>query len=172
LRIYARLIVNGDGGPALGPALRRAWVGWRRRLDAELAAAGFADHGFPDGRVLRTCLRFPEVTVSEIGRELAITRQGASKIVSSLAARGYVTLAPSPDDRREKRVELTPRATAYLAAHREAAARIERQLRAELGDAPFDSLAALLAALGGGEQPRMSDYLRQHATRLGFDVEE
>ena len=39
----------------LGAALRRAWVGYQRRLDQEIATAGFADRGFPDGRVLRMC---------------------------------------------------------------------------------------------------------------------
>jgi hypothetical protein len=35
----------------LGPALRRAWVGYQQQLDEELAKAGFDDRGFPDGRV-------------------------------------------------------------------------------------------------------------------------
>lgn len=144
----------------LGGALRQAWVGYRRRLDGELAAAGFGDHGFPDGRVLRICSRADETTISQIGRELGITRQGASKIVASLAERDYVTMAVSSSDRREKIVTLTPRATDYLAAHRRAARQIEQELRTQIGDDAFNSLRALLGAFGGDEQPRMSDYLR------------
>ncbi|MGP0048983.1 MAG: MarR family winged helix-turn-helix transcriptional regulator [Solirubrobacteraceae bacterium] len=144
----------------LGGALRHAWVGYRRRLDAALAVAGFGDRGLPDGRVLRICARSGNTTVSEIGRELGITRQGASKIVAGLAERRYVTLTGSATDRREKIITLTPRATDYLAAHAQAARRIEHELRAQIGNDAFDSLHRLLGALGGDEQPRMSDYLR------------
>jgi len=56
------------------------------------------------------------VTISEIGRDLGITRQGASKIVGGLRDRGYVTLSPSPTDGREKIVTLTAHALAYLQA--------------------------------------------------------
>ena len=96
----------GDQGP-LGPALRRAWVGYQRRLDQEMAAAGFADRAFPDGRVLRMCSGPEETTVSEIGRELGITRQGASKIVGGLREGRYVTVGPSATDGRERIVTLT-----------------------------------------------------------------
>jgi DNA-binding MarR family transcriptional regulator len=155
--------------PALGGALRRAWVGYQRRLDQEMAAAGFPDRRFPDGRVLRLCARSDQVTASAIGRELGITRQGAGKIVAELRARGYVTLEPSPGDGRQKVITLTPRARDYLAAQRAAARRIEEELRQEVGAGAFDSLFTLLEALGGeDDQLRMRDYLR-HAVRLADD---
>jgi len=149
---------------ALGPALRRAWVGYQRRLDEAVAAAGFGDRAFPDGRVLRLC-QADETTISDIGRELGITRQGASKIVAGLRERRFVTLRTSTRDAREKIVRLTPRAVEYLAAQRRAARTVERQLRAELGQEAFDSLHALLDALGGAEELRMRDYLRKMGTR-------
>lgn len=156
------------GRGALGPALRRAWVGYRRRLDAELAAAGFGDQRLPDGRVLRICARSVEVTSAQIGRELGITRQGASKIVASLRARGYVALSDSPRDGREKIVTLTPRASAFIAAQRAAVQRIEGQLRSQLGADVFEGAYQLLEALGGTEQPRMSDYLKGAASAHGL----
>src|SRR6185312_12740771 len=112
----------------LGPALRRAWVGYQRRLDEELAAAGYADRALPDLRVLRICLRSPETTISQIGRELGITRQGAGKVVATLRDRGYVTLTESATDGREKFVTPTPHALDYLAAHRRAVRVVERRL--------------------------------------------
>jgi DNA-binding MarR family transcriptional regulator len=172
----------GDGGQAgqappgrrrlaLGGALRRAWVGYQRRLDREMAASGFPNRGLPDGRVLRLCARSDEVTASEIGRELGITRQGAGKIVASLRERGYVTLGSSPGDARQKVITLTPRAREYLAAQRAAARRIEQELTEQVGAEAFESLFALLEALGGDEdQVRMRDYLR-HALRLSDDSE-
>jgi DNA-binding MarR family transcriptional regulator len=151
---------------ALGGALRRAWVAYQERLDQEMAASGFPDRGFPDGRVLRLCARSQQVTASEVGRELGISRQGAGKIVAGLRDRGFVTLTASSADGREKVVNLTPRARDYLSAQRAAALRIEREVQAQLGAEAFESLWALLDALGGeGEQPRMRDYLRR-ALRL------
>jgi DNA-binding MarR family transcriptional regulator len=156
---------------ALGGALRSAWVGYQRRLDEAMAAAGFPDRRQPDGRVLRLCARTGQMTASQIGRELGITRQGAGKIVSALHDRGYVTLESSPADGRERVITLTPEAFEYLAAQRAAARRIERDLRDQLGAEAFDSLSALLDALGGKHhQPRMRDYLR-YATRLDDEAE-
>jgi DNA-binding MarR family transcriptional regulator len=154
----------------LGSALRRAWVGYQRRLDEEMEAAGFPDRGFPDGRVLRLCARSDQVTASSIGRELGISRQGAAKIVGSLRDAGFVTLTASSRDEREKVVTLSPRARDYLAAQRTAARRIERDLREHVRPQAFEGLWTLLDALGGAEeQPRMRDYLR-HAVRFA-DVE-
>jgi DNA-binding MarR family transcriptional regulator len=150
-----------EGQVRLGPALRRAWVGYQRHLDEKMTAAGFADRGFPDGRVLRMCSAPADTTVSQIGRELGITRQGASKIVAGLQDRRYVTLSPSATDGREKIVKLTPRAVDYLAAQRKAAHAIESQIRTELGPEALANLFRLADALGGHDDLRMSDYLRQ-----------
>jgi DNA-binding MarR family transcriptional regulator len=134
----------------LGPDLRRAWVGYRIWLLAEMGAAGFADTRFPDGRILRICLRSEQATISQIGRELGITRQGAGKAVASLRERGYVCLTDSATDGREKIVTLTERGTGFLDAHRQAARRIERQLRAAVGADGFEALHRLLEALAEG----------------------
>jgi DNA-binding MarR family transcriptional regulator len=156
-------MTSGDDRRPLGAALRQAWVGYRRRLDAEMAAAGFGDDAFPDGRVLRICARRPGTTIAEIGRELSITRQGAAKLVASLRERGYVVLAPSPTDRREKLVELTHRAVDYLDAHRAAARKIEQALRAELGSDAIEGLNRIVDALEDDTQPRLRDYLRSRS---------
>ena len=145
----------------LGVSLRRAWVGYQRRLDEEMAAAGFVDRGFPDGRVLRMCSGPTGTTVSQIGRELGITRQGASKIVAALRERRYVKLSASATDGREKIVTPTPRAVAYLAAQRKAARDIERRLRSDLGEKGFEDLGRLLEALGADADVRLRDYLRK-----------
>ena len=150
--------------PNLGPALRRAWVGYQRRLDEAIATAGFTDRQFPDGRILRKCRRSP-TSISQIGRELGITRQGAHKIVASLRERHYVRVRTSRTNRSEKIVELTPRAHDYLTAHRKAARAIERQLRSEIGAEAYAALTGLLDVLGGEDEPRMRDYLRTKALR-------
>jgi DNA-binding MarR family transcriptional regulator len=156
---------TGPSAIGLGPALRRAWVGYQLQLDAAMADAGFADRRFPDGRVLRLCSDPTGSTVSAIGRELEITRQGAGKVVGYLRDRGYVEVADSATSKREKSVTLTARGAEYLAAQREATRKIDGQLKAELGEDAFSNLIALLDAMGRGEQPRMRAYLlRSSAT--------
>ncbi len=157
---------KGAGGArsiGLGPALRRAWVGHQLRLDAAMAHGGFGDRRFPDGRVLRFCSEPSGSTISAIGRELGITRQGASKVVTRLRRRGYVVVADSASSGREKCVSLTSRGIDYLAAQREATREIDAQLRNELGDAAFAGFFALLEAPGEGEQVRMRAYLQRSA---------
>ena len=156
--------MSPERAAGLGRALARAWVGYQRQLDEHMSAAGFA-RGLPDGRVLRICAGSTEPTISKVGRELGITRQGASKLIAGLTDRGYLMLRPSPADGREKLVQLTPRAVDYLAAQRRAARSVERVLRAKLGADGLERLFELLEEVGGDEQPRMSDYLRKRVNQ-------
>ena len=130
-----------------------------------MAEAGFGERSFPDGRVLRFCSGQAARTISAIGRELGITRQGASKVVEHLRECGYVSVADSATSGREKSVVLTSRGADYLRVQRAAARKINEQLNAELGRAGFASLLALLDALDPGEQPRMRAYLQRHTRR-------
>jgi DNA-binding MarR family transcriptional regulator len=149
----------------LGPALRRAWVGYQQRLDEAMAAAGFDERGFPDGRVLRMCRDTDGITVSEIGRQLGISRQGASKVVSKLSDRGYILVSASPTSGREKVVRLTPRAEEYLAAQRTSTRAIDQRLRRELGAETVDHLYRALDALAPADEVRLRDYLRLRGVR-------
>lgn len=150
----------GSTSAVLGASLRRAWLGYQLRLDRAMAEAGFGERRFPDGRVLRVCSNEVGTTISAIGRELGITRQGASKVVTELRDRGYVVIGDSTTSKREKSVVLTPRGIDYL-THQQAAARaIEEELRAELGDATFSALGSLLIALDPGDGVRLRAYLR------------
>jgi DNA-binding MarR family transcriptional regulator len=129
-----------------------------------MAEAGFDERRFPDGRVLRVCADEAGATISAIGRELGITRQGASKVVADLSDRGYVLVADSMTSKREKSVVLTPLGVDYLAHQRTAARAIENELRAELGGATFTALGALLVALDAGEGVRLRSYLRRSSS--------
>lgn len=153
-----------EGAVGLGPALRRAWVGYQRRLDRAMADAGFDERRFPDGRVLRLCSEPAGSTISNIGRELGMTRQGASKLVSHLQDRGYVSVTDSATSRREKAVTLTELGSQYLGAQRSAVRTIEHEVRAqlggtELGEEALDVLYRLLDVLDDGDDVRMRTYL-------------
>lgn len=123
--------------------------------------AAFGERRFPDGRVLRVCSGEAGATISAIGRELGITRQGASKVVTDLRDRGYVTVADSTTSKREKSVTVTSRGIDYLAHQSAAARKIEDELRAELGEAVLSALGALLEALDAGDGLRLRGYLRR-----------
>jgi DNA-binding MarR family transcriptional regulator len=150
--------------PGLGSALRSAWLGYQFRLDGAMVEAGFGEREFPDSRVLRLCSGQAGSTIAAIGRELGVTRQGASKVVAHLRDRGYVVVADSTTSKREKSVVLTARGIDYL-AHQHAAARsIEDELRVELGKEVFSAVGALLDALAVGEEVRMRAYLRRSSS--------
>ena len=124
-----------------------------------MAEAGFGERKFPDGRVLRVCSGREGSTISAIGRELGITRQGASKVVMRLSDHGYVAVNASTTSKREKSVTLTPRGIDYMAHQRGAARAIEDELRAELGEAAVSALESLLDALDVEEAVRLRAYL-------------
>jgi DNA-binding MarR family transcriptional regulator len=143
------------GQGTLGRALRRGLVGYWLLVGNELAGAGFPDRRFPDGRVLVMCSSSGEMTISEIGRRLGVTRQRAGKIVAGLRERGYVNVTPSASDGREKVVTLTPRAEQFLLALREATRLVEERLAAEIGPGRVDELFQAMSVLArwGGPLP-------------------
>jgi DNA-binding MarR family transcriptional regulator len=140
------------GQAALARALRRALTGYWRLVGTELAAAGFADRRFPEGRVLVQCAAPGDTTISDVGRRLGITRQGAGKIVSRLREDGYLTVSASATDGREKVLSLTPRAEQFLATLAEASRTVQARLREQIGADGLEQLLRtldLLAELGG-----------------------
>jgi DNA-binding MarR family transcriptional regulator len=148
---------RGSGQYALGMAMRRALAGYRRQMDDQLAAAGFGGRQFPAGRVLRMCAGPGVTTISDVGRGLGITRQGASKIVAALRERGYLSVTPSSDDGREKILTLTPRAVDALLASYRAAEAIEKRVRAEIGDAAMEQFFRVLDVVADGEPVEPED---------------
>ena len=73
-----------------------------------------------------------------------MTPQAMGELVDDLERRGYVLRQPDPEDRRAKRIVLTPRGVACVAAAGRVIAGIEADLKALLGAA---GLAALHDAL-------------------------
>jgi DNA-binding MarR family transcriptional regulator len=129
-------------------------------LDQEMARRGFSDRAFPNGRVLRFCRANSDPTITQIGRELGVSRQRAAQVVGHLRDEGYVTVTPSATSGKEKVVRITTKAAEYLAAHAASARKIERALERQLGAESFDALGHLIENLSGDEDLRMSDYLR------------
>jgi DNA-binding MarR family transcriptional regulator len=135
----------------LGPALRRAWVGYQQLIDQAMAEAGFPDRQFPDGRVLRLCAHRRDMTAAAIGRELGITRQGAGKIVAELHRLGYVDVEASATDGRQKVVVLSGRGRRYLDAHHRAVRATDETVAAEIGEQAMGHLRGALDLLDPGD---------------------
>ncbi|MEE1782147.1 MarR family winged helix-turn-helix transcriptional regulator [Streptomyces sp. SP17BM10] len=156
---------------AVGPQLLRSWLGYRRRVEERLAAAGFADRRLPNGVILRLCATDDEMTVSRIGRELDISRQGASKQVGELVVEGYLVLEQSPDDGREKFVRPTPAALVFLRSFDQARREVDEEIRARLGDEALDALSALFDLLADPDDGRVNVWreARARAALLGLD---
>lgn len=138
---------DGSAAPALGPQLVRSWIGYRRRVEQKLASAGFTDRRLPDGMILRLCVANEGLTVSRIGREMQISRQGASKVVADLCERGFLSLEKSPGDGREKIVRPTSDAIAFLQAFHKARREVDEEIREHLGGDAVQALAALTELL-------------------------
>ncbi len=97
-------------------------------------------------------------TVGELAEALEVTQQAASKSVAELESLGYVARAPDPDDQRVRRVRLTERGRAAVAAGRTARARLEERLAEAVSDdarsAARTALGALLDLSGGTDAVR------------------
>jgi DNA-binding MarR family transcriptional regulator len=132
----------------LGTALRMAWWSYVRRIDLEMESAGFPERSYSMNYVFALYSQPGPMTISEMGRLFAITRQAASKVVGELRDRGYVHATPSPTDQREKVVELTPKALEFITARLGVAAELDKAIRKRVGDAGVDELHRGLAAIG------------------------
>jgi DNA-binding MarR family transcriptional regulator len=128
----------------LGQALRLAWWSYVRRLDTEMGAAGFDRRRFPMVYMFALYAEPGETTISQLGERFSISRQAASKIVAKLCELGYVTLTRSTTDRREKVVQLTPRAIEFVTARRGAAWSLDEEIRSRLGDDNFKQFRRML----------------------------
>jgi DNA-binding MarR family transcriptional regulator len=117
----------------LGEALRVAWWSYAQRIDAELASIGLPGREFPMNYVFALSAQTGPMTISEMGRQFAISRQAASKITAELRRRGYVGVVASTTDQREKVVELTAKAVELVTARRRAAAAVDREIYEHLG---------------------------------------
>jgi len=132
--------------PLLGALLRMPGDAVRRRIVADLHAAGFTDLGESHMVVLR----YPGPQgrrPSGIADELGMSKQAVNYLLGGLERAGYVRRADDPDDRRSRRVELTDRGEAVRQTIRASVADIEAEIAMELGERAFGQLRTLLVKL-------------------------
>jgi DNA-binding MarR family transcriptional regulator len=119
----------------------------QRRLDAD----GFDDTRSADGVIFQYLIQGSK-KISELADLLGVSQQGASKAVADLERRGYVVRRRDPEDARARRVELTSRGEAAIAAGRRHRAELNDELVEQFGSrrltAARNVLKELLEQLG------------------------
>jgi DNA-binding MarR family transcriptional regulator len=117
------------------------------RLAAAVREAGIDDMRSSFGFVLRA-LAERDLTLTELASGLDVSKQAAIKVVDEMEARGFLAREPDPGDRRRKLLTITARGRAVREAALAASEEMERELRAEVGDADVEAMRrALLAFL-------------------------
>ena len=127
----------------LGVLLALAYATFVDELRAELARAGYADIHRSFGYVARALAEQP-LNLRDLAARLGLTSQGALKIVDEMEVTGYVVRRPDPDDARAKRLYLSKRGEAALAAARRFHKRVEATLRTRIGAKGVDAARAML----------------------------
>lgn len=90
----------------------------------------------------------------EIAAGSGHTKQAANYLLGQLERLGYLERGDDPDDRRSRRVYLTPRGVEAAMVMREAVAELEREWAAQLGAEDFEQLRSLLSRLAGILPPK------------------
>ena len=111
---------------------------------AELDAAGYDDLRPVHGYALQVVTHAQDITTSELGEQLGVTKQAAGQLVDRLVARGYLERAPHPQGGRRRRLVLGARGARHL---RDAGAILHRVEAAMLAAVPVEHRAALRSAL-------------------------
>jgi len=81
---------------------------------------------------------------SELAAELQISKQALNYLLGGLERLGYLERRPDPDDRRSKRIALTPKGLAIVPVIRGAVGEIETAWAKQLGRMRFAELRSLL----------------------------
>jgi DNA-binding MarR family transcriptional regulator len=129
--------------PALLRAARGAYGNAVRR---ELAAAGFEDMP-QNGPFVIGGMANRSAALSDLVRQLGVTKQAASQLIDTLVLRGYLERHPNADDRRRIDVALTERGRAAAEAVRAGVESVDGELERRLSPVDLRGLAAGLIAL-------------------------
>ena len=129
-----------------GDSLALARQAWILEAGKRLSREGFADYRRSDAFIMRRLQHAPS-TLGALGHDLAMTRQGARKIVDTLLERGYARLEPDPSDARKSRVILTRRGANYARAITNVIAEMNAELRNSVGERALENATRVLRQL-------------------------
>jgi DNA-binding MarR family transcriptional regulator len=95
-------------------------------------------------RILAT-LRGENLSISEVGRRLGISRQAAHKLVSQLVKEGVLALEPAPENERDKIIVFTEQGILLKERAKKALKTIDDEVKAKLGEKDFLFLKEILS---------------------------
>ena len=134
------------GPPLIGALLRMPWEAVQERMLERLHSQGCADF---DASYL-TVFQYPGPQgqrPSELDVRLRMSKQALNHLLGQLEQRDYLSRDADPEDRRSKRITLTPRGTRAGIIIRQAVAEMEDAWKQQLGAKRFAQLRTLLREL-------------------------
>ena len=140
------------GPPMIGALLRFPWEAVQEHMLRRLHERGFDD--FDPSYLIVVQYPGPHgERPSDLAARLRISKQALNHLLGQLEHRGYLKRQPDPDDKRSKRIALTPRGTKAATTIRQAVAEIEHTWTQQLGPKRFNQLRQLLRDLAELNQP-------------------
>ena len=123
--------------------LRRASRAVTQLYDKALRPSGLRTTQFT---LLQVLAHVGEVRQGHLGRALALDSTTLSRTLAPLRRRGWVSIEPG-DDRRERRIFLTPSGRKQLEGAEARWEKVQERLRQRLGAGRWDRLVALADAV-------------------------
>jgi DNA-binding MarR family transcriptional regulator len=134
------------GPPLIGALLRMPWEQVLRRMLTVLHERGFDDLDAPHLNLI--LYPGPQgARPSELAARRGMSKQAVNYLLGELERLGYLERRADPDDRRSKRVALTPRGERAAYTIRDAVRGIEQDWEKQLGKKRFAQLRSLLLEL-------------------------
>lgn len=118
----------------------------------ELEQSEFRDVRPTHGCVFRY-VKGPGLRLTDLAERANMTKQSVGEIVDDLAARGYVTRVPDPDDKRAKLICLTERGEEAQAFGLRLFAKVEKRWAERYGAERIAALRELLEEIAATEAP-------------------
>ena len=140
------------GPPMIGALLRLPWEAVQDHMLERLHEEGFTDID-PSYLIV---VQYPGPQgerPSDLAARLRISKQALNHLLGQLEHLGYLQRQPDPDDKRSKRIALTPRGTKAATTIRKAVAEMEEAWAEQLGPKRFNQLRTLLHDLAELHQP-------------------
>ncbi|MFL1426484.1 MULTISPECIES: MarR family winged helix-turn-helix transcriptional regulator [unclassified Nocardiopsis] len=117
-----------------------------RRVFAELAALGYDDITFSQGRLFQRVAPGGS-RLTDLAEQARITKQSAGFLIDRLVETGYVERVPDPTDARARLIRAAPRGERAIAAAAGIVARVEAEWTAHLGARDMAALRRILTRL-------------------------
>lgn len=140
------------GPPLIGALLRMPWETVRERMLSGLHARGYTDLVAAHLNVLQ--YPGPEnERPSDLATRIGMTKQALNYLLGQMEQLGYLVRQGDDEDQRSRRIRLTPRGRAAIAAIRDIVGEVEAEWERRLGARQFGQLKDLLTRLQTSAAP-------------------